>query len=171
VPRFAIAPLGLTTEGSTKFKLKGWKCYLKKLQCSAPFVQVMWSRISFVIRLATRDGLIVPGWFCVPSVFEHQFMFIPVACWWSTCEDFTPGNIRSHGRSTAATPRQVALSPLRAQLFNESREILLARCWFRLRDIRPNWSSLPPLDLTKINSRNVPCRAGSLVKGIWTQVA
>jgi len=33
VPRFAIAPLGLTTEGSTKFKLKGWKCYLKKLQC------------------------------------------------------------------------------------------------------------------------------------------
>jgi len=33
VPCFAIAPLGLTTEGSTKFKLKGWKCYLKKLQC------------------------------------------------------------------------------------------------------------------------------------------
>jgi len=33
VPRFAIAPLGLTTEGSTKFKPKGWKCYLKKLQC------------------------------------------------------------------------------------------------------------------------------------------
>jgi len=33
VPRFAIAPLGLTTEGNTKFKLKGWKCYLKKLQC------------------------------------------------------------------------------------------------------------------------------------------
>jgi len=33
VHRFAIAPLGLTTEGSTKFKLKGWKCYLKKLQC------------------------------------------------------------------------------------------------------------------------------------------
>ena len=29
MPRFAIAPLGLTTEGSTKFKLKGWKCYLK----------------------------------------------------------------------------------------------------------------------------------------------
>jgi len=30
VPRFAIAPLGLTeTEGSTKFKLKGWKCHLK----------------------------------------------------------------------------------------------------------------------------------------------
>jgi len=24
-----LAPLGLTTEGSTKFKLKGWKCYLK----------------------------------------------------------------------------------------------------------------------------------------------
>ena len=35
MPRFAIAPLGLTTEGSTKFKLKGWKCYLKKLQCKA----------------------------------------------------------------------------------------------------------------------------------------
>jgi len=34
VPRFAIAPLNLTTEGSTKFKLKGWKCYLKKLQCT-----------------------------------------------------------------------------------------------------------------------------------------
>jgi len=34
VPRSAIAPLGLTTEGSTKFKLKGWKCYLKKLQWS-----------------------------------------------------------------------------------------------------------------------------------------
>jgi len=33
VPRFAIAPLGLTTEGGTKFKLKGRKCYLKKLQC------------------------------------------------------------------------------------------------------------------------------------------
>jgi len=33
MPRFAIAPLGLTTEGSTKFKLKGCKCYLKKLQC------------------------------------------------------------------------------------------------------------------------------------------
>jgi len=32
VPRFAIAPLGLTTEGSTKFKLKGWKYYIKKLQ-------------------------------------------------------------------------------------------------------------------------------------------
>jgi len=32
VPRFAIAPLGLTTEGSTKFKPKGWQCYLKKLQ-------------------------------------------------------------------------------------------------------------------------------------------
>ena len=32
MPRFAIAPLGLTTEGSTKFKPKGWKCYLKKLQ-------------------------------------------------------------------------------------------------------------------------------------------
>jgi len=31
VPRFAIAPLGLTTEGSTKFKLKGWKCYFKKI--------------------------------------------------------------------------------------------------------------------------------------------
>ena len=29
MPRFAIAPLGLTTEGSNKFKLKGWKCYLK----------------------------------------------------------------------------------------------------------------------------------------------
>ena len=28
MPRFAIAPLGVTTEGSTK----GWKCYLKKLQ-------------------------------------------------------------------------------------------------------------------------------------------
>ena len=36
MPRFAIAPLGLTTEGSTKFKLKGWKCYLKKLQCKDP---------------------------------------------------------------------------------------------------------------------------------------
>jgi len=35
VPRFAIAPLGLTTEGSTKFKPKGWKRYLKKLQCAA----------------------------------------------------------------------------------------------------------------------------------------
>ena len=34
MPRFAIAPLGLTTEGSTKFKLKGWKRYLKKLQCT-----------------------------------------------------------------------------------------------------------------------------------------
>jgi len=33
VPRFAVAPLGLTTEGNTKFKVKGWKCYLKKLQC------------------------------------------------------------------------------------------------------------------------------------------
>ena len=33
MPRFAVAPLGLTTEVSTKFKLKGWKCYLKKLQC------------------------------------------------------------------------------------------------------------------------------------------
>jgi len=33
VPRFAIAPLGLTTEGSIKFKPKGWKRYLKKLQC------------------------------------------------------------------------------------------------------------------------------------------
>jgi len=33
VPRFSISPLGLT-EGSTKFKLKGWKCYRKKLQCS-----------------------------------------------------------------------------------------------------------------------------------------
>jgi len=26
---------GLTTEGSTKFKPEGWKCYLKKLQCTA----------------------------------------------------------------------------------------------------------------------------------------
>ena len=34
MPRFAIAPLGLTTEGSTKFKPKGWKWYLKKLQCT-----------------------------------------------------------------------------------------------------------------------------------------
>jgi len=34
VPRFSIAPLGLTTEGSTKFKPKGWKRYLKKLQCT-----------------------------------------------------------------------------------------------------------------------------------------
>ena len=33
MPRFAISPLGLTTEGSTKFKPKGWKRYLKKLQC------------------------------------------------------------------------------------------------------------------------------------------
>jgi len=33
VPRSAIAPLGLTTEGGTKFKLKDWKCYPKKLQC------------------------------------------------------------------------------------------------------------------------------------------
>jgi len=33
VPRCAIAPLGLTTEVSTKFKLRGWKWYLKKLQC------------------------------------------------------------------------------------------------------------------------------------------
>jgi len=32
VPRFAIVPLGLTTEGSTKFKLKGWKFFLKKIQ-------------------------------------------------------------------------------------------------------------------------------------------
>ena len=32
MPRFAIAPLGLTTEGSTKFKPKGWKRYVKKLQ-------------------------------------------------------------------------------------------------------------------------------------------
>jgi len=31
VPRFAIAPLGLKTEGSTEFKPKGWKRYLKKL--------------------------------------------------------------------------------------------------------------------------------------------
>ena len=36
MPRFAIAPLGLTTEGSTKFKPKGWKRYLKKLQCGFP---------------------------------------------------------------------------------------------------------------------------------------
>jgi len=42
VPRFAIAPLGLTTEGSTKFKLKGWKCYPKKLQCLKSRMQ--WGR-------------------------------------------------------------------------------------------------------------------------------
>jgi len=40
VPCFAIAPLGLTTEGSTKFKLKGWKCYLKKLQCGTWFISL-----------------------------------------------------------------------------------------------------------------------------------
>jgi len=34
VPRFAIDPLGLTTEGGTKFKPKGGKRYLKKLQCA-----------------------------------------------------------------------------------------------------------------------------------------
>ena len=34
MPRSPIAPLGLTTEGGTKFKLKGWKCYPIKLQCS-----------------------------------------------------------------------------------------------------------------------------------------
>jgi len=33
VPRSTIAPLGLTTEGGLKFKLKGWKCYIKRLQC------------------------------------------------------------------------------------------------------------------------------------------
>ena len=33
MPRSAVAPLGLTTEGGTKFKLKDWKCYPNKLRC------------------------------------------------------------------------------------------------------------------------------------------
>jgi len=40
VPRSAVAPLGLTTEGGTKFKLKGWKCYPKKLQCRGNWSEV-----------------------------------------------------------------------------------------------------------------------------------
>ena len=52
MPRFAIAPLGLTTEGSTKFKLKGSKCYLKKLQCTS-FVQLeFWTESPISTNLA-----------------------------------------------------------------------------------------------------------------------
>ena len=40
MPRFAIAPLGLATEGSTKLKPKGWKRYLKKLQCRLSSAQL-----------------------------------------------------------------------------------------------------------------------------------
>jgi len=87
VPRFAIAPLGLTTEGSTKFKLKGWKCYLKKLQ---------WSRsrnfdklyISFHLgggnsswkelwaRLIRHKPNPIRGWVCVKMSRAARFVSI-----------------------------------------------------------------------------------------------
>jgi len=51
VPRFAIAPLGLTTEGSTKFKLKGWKCYLKKLQCGVLKTGAEGKTVDCLVRL------------------------------------------------------------------------------------------------------------------------
>jgi len=63
VPRFAIAPLGLTTEGSTKFKLKGWKCYLKKLQCSR--VVVGWVRLTYGASTTCRtQGWTTPSCSC-----------------------------------------------------------------------------------------------------------
>ena len=56
MPRFAIAPLGFTTEGSTKYKLKGWKGYLKKLQCCAFFVGTSFGRecVRHTCRLSAR---------------------------------------------------------------------------------------------------------------------
>ena len=62
MPRFAIAPLGLTTEGSTKFKLKGWKWYLKKLQCKTGIVfpktetlVVLWKIYYWIILFNSFD--------------------------------------------------------------------------------------------------------------------
>jgi len=65
VPRSAIAPLGLTTEGSTKFKLKGWKCHLKKLQCTD------------LVESSCRENLIVYKYFQKSSFSFCYFIFTP----------------------------------------------------------------------------------------------
>ena len=62
VPRFAIAPLGLTTEGSTKVKLKGWKWYLKKLQCRLYFL--LWTKIFSLKIIVSRSRHL---WECTPA--------------------------------------------------------------------------------------------------------
>ena len=70
MPRFAIAPLGLTTEGSTKFKPKGWKCYLKKLQWKgenispSKFDSVMYVLVSIhmLAPLTAAAGFPQGGW-------------------------------------------------------------------------------------------------------------
>jgi len=68
VPRSAVAPLGLTTEGDTKVKLKGWKCYPKKLQCIDAFfgtvlvlfIYIVWKEKAlpaiWLIFLLLREG-------------------------------------------------------------------------------------------------------------------
>ena len=49
-----LAPLGLTMEGSTKFKLKGWKCYLKKLQCGPSVIFLSYRDCASRPRLRKR---------------------------------------------------------------------------------------------------------------------
>ena len=59
MPRFAIAPLGLTTEGSTKFKPKVWQCYLKKLQCAAITENTTeFKYVSFLGKKPTYDNFV-----------------------------------------------------------------------------------------------------------------
>jgi len=94
VPRFAIAPLGLTTEGSTKFKLKGWKCYLKKLRCIVkagvaitPRQRVLSSRtkchvfsMRFYVQILLPYGNIEPGRNSRDTAFKTHasyFQFVP----------------------------------------------------------------------------------------------
>ena len=73
MPRFAIAPLGLTTEGSTKFKLKGWKCYLKNLQCIImPASPSCWTSFStqhdnIPVRDDSRAGTVIICINCFPT--------------------------------------------------------------------------------------------------------
>ena len=85
MPRFAIAPLGLT-EGSTKFRLKGWKCYLKKLQCivwtsyrihpnrwSLPLMEQSQQVLVWTLQYKTESISILPtpeilcSFLCVPN--------------------------------------------------------------------------------------------------------
>jgi len=91
VPRFAIAPLGLTTEGSTKFKLKGWKCYRKKLQWTCYFhTKNRWeflnTGIAFLLcsRLVRTEGK--HTFFGAGQTFQERYLLINIMdqYWWQS---------------------------------------------------------------------------------------
>jgi len=87
LPRSAISPLGLTTEGSTKFKPKGWKCYLKKLQCTC-----FGSYQVELIDRAHKKGFVIPTKSFVKigiaKIFFYDKMFSSINKAFGCCSEF-----------------------------------------------------------------------------------